>query len=189
MLSLTKPQKTLLLTTAWQSIAHGLKNGHPLAVQLSNYPPALLEPQACFVTLSYQSQIRGCIGSLTSIRPFVQDVSENAFAAAFCDRHYEAIQEHELADLQITLDCLSAPEPLSINSEQELIRQLNVDVDGLTLQDGSRHATFLPSMWKKTPNPMQFVQQLKHKAGLPAAYWAKSIKVNRFKTQIIANAE
>jgi len=181
--TLSKPQETLLLTTAWQSIARGLKTGKPLTLNLPDYPTALLEPQASFVTLNYQTQLRGCIGNLKAVRPFVADVSENAFAAAFCDRHSSQITETELADLEITIDWVSVLEPLTFTSEMELVSQLRANIDGLILEDGSRHAAFLPRIWEILPAPMQFIQQLKQKAGLPVAYWSKTIKASRFTTQ------
>ena len=184
--TLSKPQQTLLLTTAWHSIARGVKTGKPLILNLSDYPAALLEPQASFVTLSYQTQLRGCIGHLQAVRPLVEDVSENAFAAAFCDQHHSPITETELADLHIMIDLVSPTESLSFASELDLIGQLQAGIDGLILEDGSRHASFLPSTWATLQTPMQFVQQLKQKAGLPATYWSKTIKVSRFTTQQIS---
>lgn len=186
MLMLSKPQQTLLLTTAWHSIARGVKVGKPLILNLSDYPTALLEPQASFVTLSYQSQMRGCIGHLKAVRPLVEDVSENAFAAAFCDQHHSPITEAELAELDITIDIVSPTEALTFNSELDLISQLQAGIDGLILEDGARHASFLPTTWTTLQTPMQFVQQLKQKAGLPATYWSKSIKISRFTTQQIS---
>lgn len=182
-LSLTKPQQTLLKTIAWQSIAHGLKSGGPLSINNSDYSTDLIKPCATFVMLSVHHQPRGCIGNLEAIRPLVEDVCENAFAAAFCDKHYPDITEIELAELEIHIDLLSPLEPLSFITEMELIEQLRPNVDGLVLQDGSHHASFLPSNWDALPNPMLFMQHLKQKAGLPATYWSKTVKAKRFTTQ------
>lgn len=182
-LSLTKPQQTLLKTIAWQSIAHGLKTGSPLNINNGDYPTNLIKPCATFVMLILHNQPRGCIGNLEAIRPLVEDVCENAFAAAFCDKHYPSITENELAELDIHIDLLSPLEPLSFIKEMELIEQLRPNVDGLVLEDGSHHASFLPSNWDSLPNPMLFMQHLKQKAGLPATYWSKTVKAKRFTTQ------
>lgn len=181
--SLTKPQQTLLKTVAWQSIAHGVKTGKPLHINLGNYSAELIQPCATFILLSYQNQPRGCIGNLEAIRPLVADVCENAFAAAFCDKHYAAITEPELAALEIHIDILSPLESLNFSSEIELMEQLRPNQDGLVLQDGSHHASFLPSNWDSLPSPIQFIQHLKQKAGLPATYWSKTVKAKRFTTQ------
>ncbi|MCK9606452.1 MAG: AmmeMemoRadiSam system protein A [Methylomonas sp.] len=186
---LTKPQQSVLLSLAWQSVAHGLKTGKPLSVDNSKYSPALVKPRATFVMLEYHQQPRGCIGRLDPVRPLAEDVSENAFAAAFCDRHFPAVSSEELDELDIHIDLVSALEPLSFNSEVELISQLRPHIDGLVLQDGSHHASFLPSNWQSLPSPMQFLQHLKHKAGLPLTYWSKTIKANRFTTQQLPCAD
>lgn len=180
---LTKPQQNVLLNLAWQSIAHGIKTGKPLSVDCSTYPPELARPRATFVILAYQQQARGCIGNLDPIRPLAEDVSENAFAAAFCDRHFPTVTYAELDELTIHIDLLSALEPLDFSSELDLIGQLRPHIDGLVLRDGSHHASFLPSNWHNLPGPMQFLQHLKQKAGLPPAYWSKTIKAQRFTTQ------
>ena len=183
LLSLSKPQQTLLKTLAWQSIAHGIKTGKPLCINISNYSTDLIKPCAAFVLLSYKNQPRGCIGNLEAIRPLVEDVCENAFAAAFCDKHYPDITEIELAELEIHIDLLSPLEPLSFSTEIELIEQLRPNIDGLVIQDGSHHASFLPSNWDSLPSPRLFMQHLKQKAGLPATYWSKTVKAKRFTTQ------
>lgn len=177
---LTQPQQSVLLSLAWQSIAHGLKTGKPLSIDCAKYPVDLARHGATFVILEYRRQPRGCIGNLDPIRPLAEDVSENAFAAAFCDRHFPAVTAAELDELDIHIDLLSALEPLSFGSELDLIGQLRPHIDGLVLQDGSHHASFLPTNWRNLPSPMQFLQHLKQKAGLPPAYWSKTIKANRF---------
>jgi AmmeMemoRadiSam system protein A len=182
-ISLTAPQQNLLKTVAWQSIAHGLKTGKPLSINNPDYPAELLKPCATFVLLKYQNQPRGCIGNLEAIRPLIEDVCENAFAAAFCDQHYAAITEPELAELDIQIDLLSPLEKLTFSSELDLIEQLRPNQDGLVLQDGSHHASFLPSNWDNLPSPMRFMQHLKQKAGLPASYWSKTVNAKRFTTQ------
>lgn len=180
--SFTKPQQTVLLSLAWQSIAHGLKTGKPLGIDSATYSAELVRPCATFVSLEYQQQARGCIGHLEANRPLVEDVSENAFAAAFCDRHFPSVTDAELEELEIHIDLLSALEPLDFSSELDLVHQLRPNIDGLVLLDGSHHASFLPSNWHNLQNPMQFLQHLKQKAGLPPAYWSKTIKANRFTT-------
>ena len=177
---LSKPQQNQLLTLAWQSVAHGLKTGKPLHIDLAQYPAPLAESHATFVTLSCFNKPRGSFGNLRAVRPIAEDVCENAFAASFCDRHYPAITDMEIKDLKIQIDLLSPLENIDFNSEINLIGQLKPHVDGLVLYDGSHHAFLMPSNWDQLHTPMQFLQQLKLKAGLPSPYWSKAIKVSRF---------
>ncbi|RLD08904.1 MAG: AmmeMemoRadiSam system protein A, partial [Chloroflexota bacterium] len=46
-------------------------------------PPNLLEPGACFVTLTKAGQLRGCVGSIEAVQPLIQDVRDRAVGAAF----------------------------------------------------------------------------------------------------------
>lgn len=183
---LTVPQQKLLLTLAWQSVAHGLKTGKPLRIDVADYPAAFAEPRATFVTLNYINQARGSFGNLHAIRPLAEDVCENAFAAAFFDRHYPSVTDMEIDDLAIQIDLLSPLENLVFSSELDLVRLLRPDVDGLVLEDGSRHAFLMPSNWQTFHSPMQFLQQLKRKAGLPASYWSKTIKASRFTIESVS---
>ncbi|MDP3483764.1 MAG: AMMECR1 domain-containing protein, partial [Sulfuricella sp.] len=51
----------------------------------------LKELGACFITLTQQGDLRGCIGSLEARRPLLQDVKANAYAAAFRDPRFSPL--------------------------------------------------------------------------------------------------
>lgn len=176
----------ILLLMAWESIAHGLKTGKPIRIDLNDYPPELSEPGACFVKLHQQQKLRGCVGSIEAVRPLGEDVLENAFAAAFCDRHFSALTDNELSTIQINILLVSKLEPLDCANQLELTRQLRPNQDGLLIRDGSHHASLLPTAWDILRNPHDFVNQLKQQAGLPLTYWSKNIQLLRFTTEIIA---
>jgi AmmeMemoRadiSam system protein A len=182
---LTKPQQDLLLNLAKESIAHGLKKGRPLSIKAADYADELQVPRATFVTLEINKQLRGCIGMLEATRPLVLDVVENAFAAAFRDPRFPPLSEIEYADLDIHISILTPSEPMSFSSEEDLIRQLQPGVDGLIMQEGWQRGTFLPSVWESLPEPKQFLQHLKQKSGLPSHYWSNTLKVYRYRCEII----
>lgn len=183
-MSLTETMQNQLLELARQSIAHGLQTGRPLPVNLADYPAELRQNRATFVTLERGDQLRGCIGMLEAVRPLAEDVAENAFAAAFRDRRYPPLTTEELADLDLHISVLSTAVALEFNSEADLIAQLRPGMDGIILQEGGRRGTFLPSVWEDLPNPKQFLQHLKQKAGLPAAYWSDTIQAYRYTTEM-----
>jgi uncharacterized protein len=184
-MSYSAQQRQTLLELAHYSIAQGLATKKALVINHSDYDPELQLERACFVTLHLNGQLRGCIGSLQARRSLVDDVAENAFAAAFRDPRFNPLQPSELASLNISISVLTAAEPMSFNSEEDLIQQLKPDIDGLILQDGNRRGTFLPSVWEQLPTPREFLQHLKHKAGLPADYWSDTLQVSRYTTEII----
>ncbi|MBK8815360.1 MAG: AmmeMemoRadiSam system protein A [Methylococcaceae bacterium] len=182
-MSLNKDHQQRLVELAEASIRHGLKTGRPLKINLAEFPPELREQRASFVTLNINHRLRGCIGMLQAIRPVAEDIAENAFSAAFKDTRFPPLTSQEFNDLQIHLSILTPAEPLSFTSEQDLISQLQPGIDGLILQEGSRRGTFLPSVWESLPKPVQFLNQLKQKAGLPANYWSNTISVSRYRAE------
>ncbi len=177
-----RTQEQALLQLAIASIQHGLAHGRPLKPAPEDYDPALRQPGASFVTLKREGELRGCIGSLSAQRPLVEDVAENAYAAAFSDPRFYPLQPLELHGLEIHISVLGEAEPMRFGSEHDLLEQLRPEVDGLILEEGYRRATFLPSVWEQLPDAQQFLAHLKLKAGLPPNYWSPTLKVSRYTT-------
>jgi uncharacterized protein len=185
LMSLNNSEREQLLAIARASIQHGLEHGRPEAVKLADYSATLSAQRATFVTLEIASQLRGCIGTLEAIRPLVLDVAENAFAAAFQDSRFSPVSRKEMALLDIHISILSPSEPIVFDSEDDLVRQLRPQIDGLILVEGRRRATFLPSVWGSLSEPVDFLGQLKRKAGLSAHYWSENIQAFRYTTEVI----
>jgi len=174
-----------LLDVAFRSIDQGLRGDMSDAVQSTDCPAALQSLRASFVTLHLNGTLRGCIGTLEAVRPLVEDVHTNAYAAAFRDPRFPPVEKIELDAIDISISVLSEPEPLSINSEKELLASLRPGIDGLILEDGYRRSTFLPAVWESLPAPGDFVRQLKLKAGLSADHWSPQLCVYRYHTEVI----
>lgn len=173
-------ERRALLDLARASIRHGLAEHRPLAIEPLDYPPALREPRAVFVTLNREGQLRGCIGHLQACQPLAQDVAENAYAAAFRDPRFPPLGADELADLEVHISVLSPPEPLAVASQAELLARVRPGVDGLILEDDGHRGTFLPAVWESLPRPADFLRHLKVKAGLPPDYWSDALRVSRY---------
>jgi len=176
-------QRRTLLTLARQSIEHGLSRGCPIPVDLSDYPAAMGELRAAFVTLHRQGALRGCIGHLEAIQPLALDVAENAFAAAFRDPRFPPLTPPELSDLDIEISVLGPSQPLSFASEEELLNMIQPGLDGLILEEGGARGTFLPTVWESLPDRRDFLRHLKQKAGLRPDHWSHDIRVRRYRTQ------
>ncbi len=176
-------ERRILLETARRSILHGLERGRPLSVDLTRYPDSLREKRATFVTLHIDSHLRGCIGTLEAVRPLIEDVAYNAWAAAFSDPRFPPLSAAEFDSIQIEISVLGLPEPMEFNSETDLLRQIRPGVDGLILEDDGFRGTFLPSVWESLPEPQEFLRHLKQKAGLPANYWSDTLKIYRYTTE------
>ncbi|EXJ14548.1 AmmeMemoRadiSam system protein A [Imhoffiella purpurea] len=177
------PQRASLIETASRSIAHGLEHGSPLTVEPDDYPEPLREPRATFVTLHIARDLRGCIGVLEPRRPLVVDVAQNAFAAAFEDPRFPRLRKQEFGRLAIQISVLSPAEPIDFQSETELLNRIRPGRDGLILRAGRHRGTFLPSVWEQIPDPTEFLEHLKRKAGLPFGYWSADIEILRYTTE------
>jgi AMMECR1 domain-containing protein len=57
---------------------------------------------------------------------------------------------------------------------------LQPGVDGVVFEYGYQRSTFLPQVWEQLPDAKTFMAHLKHKAGLPADFWADDIKLSRY---------
>ena len=182
--ALTPSHKQQLLQLAGDSIKKGLC-GETLTVRPTDYPESLRPLRATFVTLHVDEKLRGCIGTLEARRTLVEDVVSNAYGAAFRDTRFPTLTWPEFERLDIHISILSLPEPVQFSSEADLLAQLRPQVDGLIIEEGAYHATFLPSVWEQLPEPREFLRHLKHKAGLPPDYWSSRIRVQRYTTESI----
>jgi len=175
-------QQQTLLTLARQSINHGLSHNAVLEISPGDYDKHLKQDLACFVTLTINQRLRGCIGHLIAIQPLVKDVVENAYAAAFKDSRFKPVNKDEFSDIHIEISVLSIPQKMTFTSEADLLQQIQPGIDGLILTDGFKRGTFLPSVWEQLPDKLQFWKQLKNKAGLATDHWSESLSVERYRT-------
>jgi MEMO1 family protein len=172
-----------LIELACASIAHGLTHDCPKPVAISPGLPAILAaPGAVFVTLQRGGQLRGCVGSAIAQRPLIADVADNAFKAAFKDPRFPPLRLDELDGLDLSMVLLTPPAPMRFIDEPDLLAQLRPAIDGLIIEDAPHRALFLPAMWRHLPDPRQFLNHLKQKAGLDAEHWSPAFGANRFRT-------
>ena len=175
-------QRDQLLKLARDSISYGLKNSTALTIKVQNFEDELRQNRACFVTLHKNNQLRGCIGSLEAQRALVLDVCENAYSAAFRDPRFNRLQESEFEQLALSISVLTPSTEIDFDSERDLLGKIQPGIDGLILQEGYHRGTFLPSVWEQLPDPAEFLQHLKIKAGLSANFWSDTIRVSLYQT-------
>ena len=179
---LSHHERETLLDVAATSIRTGLATGRKLDVDVRRYPQPLCEVRATFVTLRIAGRLRGCMGALAAAQPLVADVAHNAFAAAFRDPRFPALEPAEADQLDIHISVLSQPFPITFVSQEELLAKIRPGIDGLILIEGPRRGTLLPSVWESLDDPRTFFEHLKQKAGLPADYWSDTLRVERYTT-------
>ncbi len=148
-------------------------------------PSRLSEAGASFVTININNQLRGRIGCLFAARPLIDDVRHNATAAAFHDPRFPALTLEEGYKTELHISMLTTPFPLNVDPRSALINCLTPEIDGVILEENGRRATHLPSVWQRLPDPVQFVTQLRMKAGLTGDGWTDQSRVHLYQTEEI----
>jgi len=151
--------------------------------------PWLNDPAATFVTLKQGGELRGCIGSLKARYSLMDDLQNNAIAAAFHDPRFSPLSEDELGQVQIEVSILSSPEKIEFVSEADLLSQLKPHVDGVIFNCGNYRSTFLPQVWGQLPSPELFMSHLKQKAGLAADFWSDEVLIYRYSVEKFTESE
>lgn len=131
------------------------------------------EKQACFVTLTENKRLRGCIGSLEPRQELWRDVQENAINSAFNDSRFNPLAKNELKKIKIEVSVLSKPKKLEFKNERDLLNKLKSNF-GVILRKGFYTATFLPQVWEQITNKIRFLEELSRKAGLNKDSWKSS---------------
>jgi AmmeMemoRadiSam system protein A len=105
-------------------------------------PSEMLNKQAgVFVSIHEHGRLRGCIGTfLPTTNCIAQEIIDNAISAASRDPRFDPISANELKWLDINVDVLSAPEPVS---SKEL---LDAKRYGVIVTSGHRRGLLLPDL-------------------------------------------
>jgi len=169
---LTPEEQKTLLRFAREAMTLRVKGEKLPRLELSALPTRLREDGASFITLTINGELRGCIGALEAYQPLAQDVREHAIAAALEDPRFPPVEEGELEAIQIEVSRLTRPTPLKYKDANELLSKLKPNVDGVIMRESfGRRATFLPQVWEKLPNPVDFLNHLCQKMGLNEDAW------------------
>lgn len=153
--------------------------------------PELSAPGASFVTLRRRSdhRLHGCIGSLEPRRSLVSDVGQNAVAAAIEDPRAPAIALSDVDDLAVEVSVLSPLERMPpCATELDALETIAARKGGVVLVWHGRRATFLPQMWERLPDPIDFLTELRLKAGLPGDFWAPDVELWHYAVEKFADA-
>lgn len=162
--------KTVLLELAKQAIQSDFDKTICFDTQtLSQNYPFLAKEGACFVTLSQKGELRGCIGSIIAKRSLLEDVIDNAKAAAFSDFRFPRLTEEELTYTDIEVSLLSPPKLLEYTNVEELKEKVKPFYHGVIIRSQDKQAVFLPQVWEQLPRFENFFQALGEKAGLGSA--------------------
>ena len=160
--SLTENEKTILLSTARESITSRLEKRTP------NYPiplDSLQTPLGSFVTLHIEGNLRGCIGHMLPVKALIEDVKILARESAFHDPRFPELSIKELELIDIEISVLS---PLEISSPDKII----VGKHGIIMKNGYNSGVLLPQVpteqgWDRE----EFLSYTCRKAGMQEDCW------------------
>jgi uncharacterized protein len=175
-----------LTALAREAVATGVRPDPPPAADLVHrFTPdgmrlLMNAPAATFVTLENDGALRGCIGTLEAVRPLGIDVVRNARLAAH-DPRLPPVAAEECPALTVSVSVLSPSAALGASSFTELLGQLRPGVDGVTLREERRRATFLPTVWRSLPDPRRFIAALLRKGGWPRP---RGLAAERYTTEV-----
>ncbi|MDD2679052.1 MAG: AmmeMemoRadiSam system protein A [Candidatus Nanoarchaeia archaeon] len=131
------------------------------------------EKKACFITLTINNTLRGCIGSLIASKPLWQDVVDNAINAAFNDYRFPPLKKEELGQVKIEVSILSEPAQIKYKNHTELLNKIKKNY-GIILERNGKSSTFLPQVWEQIKDKRKFLEELSLKAGLEQSAWKKA---------------
>lgn len=176
----------ILLRIAKSAILAKLDHSYSFSVdQLGESYPFLNDKGACFVTLHFNKDLRGCIGSIIAHKTLLEDLLDNASSAAFRDPRFSPLRVEELSNINLEVSVLTAPEPIEYSDYDDLISKVVPKKDGLILQAGGYQGTFLPQVWDQLPTTKQFLEHLAYKAGTTPLIYEKHPSMYRYRVEAI----
>jgi AmmeMemoRadiSam system protein B/AmmeMemoRadiSam system protein A len=180
---LTPEDKKQLLSLARKSINSYLRNQRILQESDldGKISVAVKEPRAAFVTLTENSQLRGCIGDIFPQQPLYKSVITNAINAATRDWRFNPVSQREFNDIKIEISALTAPTPISSPDK------VRIGIDGVVLKKNGRSAVFLPQVAPEQGwDVNQTLTHLSVKAGLPPDAWKEGASFLVFQAEVFS---
>jgi MEMO1 family protein len=164
-------ERRLLLELARKSVVAAVTGGE--TPKLDDMPEKFRARRACFVTLTKNGRLRGCIGSIFPVESLYEDVIRRARSAAIEDTRFSPVRADELKEIEVEVSVLTVPQRLAFTSPKDLLSKLRPGVDGVVLRVGNGQATYLPQVWEQIPDKRTFMNELAEKAGLAADAWTR----------------
>jgi AmmeMemoRadiSam system protein A len=127
-------------------------------------PKSFSEKRGCFVTLTEDGDLRGCIGFPEHVLPLIEALVSAAIEATQ-DPRFPELDVAELNKIHIEVSVLTQPKPIKPDD-------VKVGRDGLIIRRGFRSGLLLPQVaveygWTRE----QFLGHTCAKAGLPTDTW------------------
>ncbi len=169
---ISSKEQEFCIQLAKDSLHYYLTNGNYLkyddAKVIESLGPEtmLLNQQGCFVTLTINGQLRGCIGNIIADEPLYLSIIHNAVSAGVKDPRFLSVEIEEYPELFFEVSVMGPVLPLPN------IEAIKVGLHGLIVQNGHRQGLLLPQVAAEYDwNTQEFLEHTCQKAGLPINAW------------------
>jgi len=177
---LTKDERGILLLIARQSIESIYEEFPSLPEIDYARHPSLLVHTGCFVTLTKQKQLRGCIGYVTAHTPLAETIYEVARLSALEDPRFPPVSSDEISRLLIEISVLTPAVQISNYSE------IKIGIHGLILDEPDARGLLLPQVATENRFTLNdFLTALCQKAGTDPYLWrTKFLNIKAFTAEV-----
>lgn len=134
-------------------------------------PEGYEDEQGCFVTLTKDGELRGCIGYVTNDKPLKRSVKDAAEAAARNDPRFPPVREEELEGITVEVSVLSKPRRVQTDEPVKRLQAFNPGETGLIIQRGWKSGLLLPQVFDEDTPAEEAMRMTCRKAGLPPDAW------------------
>jgi len=182
-MKITKEVQGLILLIARETLnSLFIEDAHFTNIDYNVYPQLTKRNSGAFVTLKVNSNLRGCIGYLSSPNMLIDTVKEATIQAATNDPRFNPVTEDELSKINIEVSILSPAIPISNYAD------IKIGEHGLILDDPFNRAVLLPQVATENNFSVpQFLTALCEKAGInPYAWEQQPLKLKVFTAAVIS---
>jgi AmmeMemoRadiSam system protein A len=143
--------------------------------------------QGVFVTLTIDTELRGCIGYPEPVLPLYEAIVESAHSAAFSDPRFAPLSKEEFDSVHIELSVLTVPELIKVKRPEEYLSRIKIGSDGLIMRGDYGSGLLLPQVFTEYKcNPKKALEMTCQKAGLNSDAWKDlNNKIFKFQADII----
>ena len=121
------------------TIEHYVKTGETL--RSDGHSVHGIPRAGCFVSIKKKGDLRGCIGTIAPVTESIEEeIIRNAVAACSEDPRFDPVEADELENLTVSVDILSAPEPVESRDD------LDPELYGVIVTSGFRRGLLLPDL-------------------------------------------
>ncbi|MBI5701485.1 AmmeMemoRadiSam system protein A [Candidatus Saganbacteria bacterium] len=148
-----------LVELARKAIEAFVKDGKTISAP-SPLPQEMKGQAGVFVSLKKHGELRGCIGTFMPTKQNIaEEIISNAVMSATQDPRFSPVGSHELKDLEISVDVLTKPEPVSD------IKELDAKRYGVIVKSGRRSGLLLPDL-PGVETPEEQIEICRRKGGI-----------------------